>query len=150
MAVEVISTRASVGCSMTGSGTSSTRTSSVPCHVTARTGAPVSVVPCRSSADAIAQLALVEAEEAVLVRADLCDGHLVEAGVGEALERLHVPVRVGAARRALRGLLDADLGRRLLEVGGGRQVLVELPRHAARGPKLVDQLAGGLLVLVPA
>src|ERR671911_161970 len=35
MALEVISTMASVGCSMRGSGTSWTRTSSKPCHVTA-------------------------------------------------------------------------------------------------------------------
>ena len=38
MAVEVISTMASVGSWMAGSATVSTRTSSIPCHVTARMG----------------------------------------------------------------------------------------------------------------
>src|SRR5687768_5112488 len=38
IAVDVMRTIASVGCSMRGSGTVSTRTSSTPCHVNARMG----------------------------------------------------------------------------------------------------------------
>ena len=109
MAVEVISTTASVGCSMTGSGTSSTRTSSVPCHVTARTASPVSVASSRSSADAVAELALVEAEEALLVGTDLGDGHLVEARVG--VGRNVATYRSGSGPQGLSSVASSTLTR---------------------------------------
>src|SRR5687767_8828512 len=90
IAVEVISTMASVGSLMMGS-----ETSSMPCHVTART------LSSWSSREPVAQPPLVEAEEALLVRPDLGDRHLVEAGLGERAERLDVAVGVGPAGRAL-------------------------------------------------
>src|SRR5688500_12082572 len=103
---------------MTGSATSSTRTSSLPCHVTAR------MVSSWSSRGPVSQPALVEAEEALLIRANLGDRHLAEAGLGERAERLDVALGVGPARRALRGVLDGDVGRGLLEVGRGGQILM--------------------------
>src|SRR4029453_1402338 len=77
------------------------------------------------------QLGLVEAEEAVLVRPDLGDRHLVEAGVDVGAELGRVCLGVGPAGCSVGGLvLGHDLGR-LLEVGGRGQVLVELAGDAA-------------------
>src|ERR671910_667105 len=123
MAVEEISTSASVGSSMRGSGTSSTRTSSKPCHVTARM---TTSGQSGSAGEPRSQLTLVEAEEALLVGADLGDRDLVEAGVDEGPVRGDVLLGVGPARRPLGGRLLGDQLGRLLEVGGRRQVLVEL------------------------
>src|SRR5215204_2631286 len=59
MALEVISTMASVGCSMRGSGTSWTRTSSKPCHVTALMTASSAPVRGRQGTDRPASRGLV-------------------------------------------------------------------------------------------
>lgn len=51
-------------------------------------------------------LALIEVEEAGLIRPDLMHVHVVEAGIDELPDRRDVPLGVGTARDVLGHLFD--------------------------------------------
>jgi len=92
-------------------------------------------------------LALVEAQEAVLVRPDLVDVDVVEAGVPRRRGSLEMPLRIGAADDG-RGdiVLGDELGGGLV-VGPGRELLAERAAQAGVRPDLVHRLARLLLAL---
>src|SRR5437870_4689666 len=71
-------------------------------------------------------LALVEAEEPVLVGADLVDVDLVEAGVLELADQLQMVLGVRAAGDQLCDIVLVDHLRGLLEVLWRRELLVEI------------------------
>src|SRR5687767_12914890 len=91
----------------------------------------------------------VEPEEAVLVRPDLVDVDVVEAGVGVLLDLGPVPLGVRSADHQLGHVLRTDQLSGLLEVGGKGQLLAELAGNGAVDPLAVGGLDSLLLVGAP-
>src|SRR3954447_22190205 len=96
------------------------------------------------------QLALGKSEELLLVRPDLVDVDMVEAGLLVLVDLLEDRLRVGAAGDALGDVVLGPRLRRLLEVLGQRELLAQRAREAAVRPDLVCVAARLLLVLAPA
>src|SRR5690242_500526 len=95
-------------------------------------------------------LAFVEAEKAVLVRADLVDVHVVEAGVLELADRLAVAVGIGAADDGLGDLLARERLGRLPEMTRQRELLPEFAAEGRVRPPLVGRVDRLALALRPA
>src|SRR2546421_45265 len=96
------------------------------------------------------KLVLEEAEEPVLVGADLVDVHVVEPGVEELPQAREMPFRVGPSRHALGQFLFCHVGRSLLEVGRLGKLLAQLTGEASGRPDLLHGAPGGGVVLRPA
>src|SRR3954447_11981888 len=77
-------------------------------------------------------LPLVEAEEALLILADLMHRDMIESGVHVLLDRGSVTLRVRTAGDGLRDILLADRLGGLLEMTRKRQLLAELAGDAGQ------------------